>query len=166
MTLLREPIDRMVSHYFFVKQDKGNYLHDRVMKSEIGLEDYANSKLSDELQNWYTTHFTGWSAEDVESHPEEALRLAVKIVRQRYDIIGFQDDLTSAAEKLKDAANLRQPFVNQVRNSTRDRMGVQEIAESERNAIARANAVDIKLFSLLKSSGADQATDLESPTVL
>jgi len=152
-TIFREPVDRIVSHYFFVKQDKQHHLHDRVMKSSIQLEDYASSGLSPELRNWYTTHFTGLSIEEVEMEPGESVRRAAQVISERYDIVGFQDDLPAVMHNLSYAAHLYKPFDNQVRNKTIKRIGLGEVPENVRKAIAEVNFLDVKLYALLKARG-------------
>lgn len=111
LTILRDPIDRIVSHYYYIKQQKQHYLHDRVLKSNVQLEDYASSELSPELRNWYTTHFTGLSVEEVEMEPEESVQRAAQVISKRYDIIGFQDDLPAVMHKLRNAVLYTNPLI-------------------------------------------------------
>jgi hypothetical protein len=150
MTVFRDPIDRIVSHYFYVKRLKNHHLHDWVMRENIELQDYVSSRVSDELQNWYTTHFSGLSVEEVNKNPEEALQRAVHIISTRYDIVGFQDELSVAAQKLKNAANLRLPFADRKENKTRERVALSEISVHARRIIGEVNFVDVRLFALLR----------------
>jgi len=151
MTIFRDPVDRVISYYFFVKQQKQHYLHDRVVKSNMRLEDFASSFLSVEMRNWYTTHFTGLSIEQAESNPKESLRRAVKIISKKYGIIGFQDDLPAVTNKLITSAHLYKKFDNQVLNKTRKRIEIEEVPENTKKTITEVNFLDIKLYALLKT---------------
>jgi hypothetical protein len=122
------------------------------VESNIQLEEYASSKLSAELRNWYTTHFTGLSVKDVEMEPEESVRRAVQVISKRYDIVGFQDDLPTVAHKLRKAAHLYRPFDNRVLKAGK-RIGLNEVPENVRITIAEVNFLDVKLYALLKAHG-------------
>ncbi|MGI9473201.1 MAG: sulfotransferase family 2 domain-containing protein, partial [Rubripirellula sp.] len=93
LTILREPIDRIVSHYYYVLQQEQHYLHERVVNDNIQLEEYSTLALSEELRNWYTTHFTGLLIEQVDQDPDAALQHAVEVIAEKYDIVGFQTNL-------------------------------------------------------------------------
>ena len=150
LTTFRDPVDRIISHYFFVKQNKKHYLHKAVVGSNMQLEDYATSMLSPELRNWYTTHFTGLSIDDVEQDPEGAVRFAADAIAERYDIVGFQDTLPSVMRQLRTSAGLLKPFANKVQNKTTRRPGFAEVPASVRKTIADINFVDVMLYDLLK----------------
>jgi len=150
LTVLRDPIDRIVSHYFYVKQEKRHYLHERVMKSNIQLEDYVSYGLSTELRNWYTTYFTGLSIEEAETEAEESVRRAAEVILGRYDIIGFQDDLSAVMIKLRNAAKLSKPFDAQVRYLASRRISLQEVPKNIIKTISEVNFLDVKFYALLK----------------
>ena len=151
LTVFRDPIERIISHYFFVKENKGHYLHDQIIKSNLQLEDYAVSNLSGELRNFYTAHFTGLPIEQVEQNPEESIALAFKIISEKYDIVGFQDNLPAVIEQLKAKAHLSKPFKNQVLNKTRQKNRPDQISEAVRKTIAQVNSLDVKLYNLLQN---------------
>ena len=151
LTIFRDPIDRIVSHYFYVRQNPHHYLHDRVMKSNIQLKDYTSSGLGSELRNWYTTHFSGYSLEDAEKCPEDSVRRAFDIISERYDVFGFQDNLAESVNRLRNSARLYEPFGSQARNITPNRTGLKDIPAEVKQIIAEANHLDIRLYALLKS---------------
>lgn len=112
LTIFREPIERIVSHYLYVKQCTKHHLHDRVINSGIELKDYASSGISCELRNWYTTHFTGLSLDAVESNPDDSVPRAARIITEKYGVVGFQDQLIEAMCKLRTAESIHEPFRN------------------------------------------------------
>lgn len=155
VTVFRDPIDRIVSHYFYVKRYTKHYLHEQVMQSKMTLEEYATSGLSTELRNFYTTHFTGRSIEEVEADPSASVGLAADAVFGQYNIIGFQDNMQGVADALKKVAHLARKYKGEVWNKTDDRLGIQAIPERTRMVIADVNALDVRLFELIKSQSSE-----------
>lgn len=150
LVCFRDPVDRIISHYFYVKQNKNHYLHDRVVKSEIKLKDYASLSLSGELRNLYTTYFSGFSIQEAELKPELSVYLAAKTILEQYNIIGFQDNLPELVKKIRNLAHLNQPFINQFINKSASRPRLKEIDENAKKEIAKVNFMDIQLYKLLK----------------
>ena len=163
-TIFREPVDRIISHYYFVKQNKSHYLHDLVVEGHMDLEDYAISGIGgSELRNYYATHFSNFTIEDVradpkkvlesvEKNPEDSINCALQNILTKFDIIGFQDDLPSAVNNLGKAAKLYKPFNNEVTNKTKKRIAYQDVPESIRKIIANVNFLDVELYAKLKES--------------
>jgi len=44
-TLLREPIERVVSFYYYIRQSHQHYLHDHVLAHNLSLQQYIESQL-------------------------------------------------------------------------------------------------------------------------
>jgi hypothetical protein len=51
ITMLRDPVDRIMSHYYYVKRMPGHYLYKQVTERNMSLAEYASSMLTDELDN-------------------------------------------------------------------------------------------------------------------
>ncbi|HVJ86988.1 MAG TPA: sulfotransferase family 2 domain-containing protein [Caulifigura sp.] len=151
LTILREPVDRIISHYYYVRRQPTHYLHRRVMDDDIALEDYASHELSLELSNWYTAHYSGWTIEQVNESPQAALNLAYDTVTERYDIIGFQDALPEAMAAVGLAAGLATSFENAYLNKTAKRDRLSDVSEVARTRIADANSLDIELYERLNA---------------
>lgn len=152
MTVFRDPVDRLISHYYHVRRDRKHYLHDQVMGSNLSLEDYISSGLSGELRNLYTTHFTGCSIKEVEMAPEESVQRAFLEITTKYDFIGFQDNLLPMINRLRNTAHLHLLFHNRPQNKTRNKPKYEDIDEKVKNSIAKVNFLDVKLYAILKES--------------
>lgn len=149
-TYLRDPVDRIVSHYYFVKTRPKHYLYQTVMDQNMSLEDYVLSGISSELENHYTAHFSNLNPEQVKAAPQAALEKALHTLSNDYHIVGFQDEYAEGVEALRLAAGLKLPFANKHRNQNKRRTASTEISTSARNAIRRTNEIDIELFAHLK----------------
>lgn len=151
MTILRDPIDRIVSHYFYVKRTPNHYLHDHIIRNDIQLEDYVTDDLSPELSNWYTKHFSGFTSGHAAADPVAALERAYEIITERYDIIGFQSDLPETMAAVRAVAGLDGVFPNYFLNQTVGRERLEDVSELARRRIAEANQFDIELYERLTS---------------
>lgn len=145
-TIFREPVDRLVSLYYFIQQEKEHYLHQQVAATGMSLEEFAGCGLSPELSNWYTGHLTGRSTAEVAAAPQESLDLALQALA-RYAVIGTFDAIPDAMLQLQSAANFRRRYRDEQVNRTRSRRGVAEVPESALLQIRDHNAVDLELYA-------------------
>ncbi len=151
VVVLRDPIDRIISHFYYVKRTKIHYLYEKINKENIQLKDYCSSNLSSELQNHYVTHFTGLSISDVNNNPKEAVELAYNILITKYELIGFQDRIPAFLNKLSQLANLNKPYKNTMINRTNNRLKSDELEQSVLDNIVQENYLDIELYKKLIS---------------
>lgn len=150
-TVLRDPIDRIVSHYYFAKGLREHYLHDTIVRRGLSLEDYVTSGISDELTNWYTAHFAQRTPAEVEAAPEESLQAALDALG-RYDLVGFVDDIAGFASALQGLAALPQPFGGTRTNVTRKRPKLRDVPSTSLAVIAEANYLDVQLYREIRAA--------------
>ncbi|HEY9599671.1 MAG TPA: sulfotransferase family 2 domain-containing protein [Cyanophyceae cyanobacterium] len=153
VTVLRDPVKRIISHYFYARENPDHYLYANIHNSEMGLEEYVSSNLSDELRNWYTTHFSGLPLDVVEKYPEESMAQAAEVLLKRYDIIGFLDNFALFIENLRKRANLRYEYNDDNRvNVTKNKPCIEDIPKSAIAKIESMNHLDIALYQKIKSA--------------
>ena len=149
-TIFRDPVDRIISHYYYAKANPRHYLYPLIHKFNMSLEDYATSNISSELRNSYTTHYTGLTAEDAEKDPESSISKAFEIVMGNYNVIGFLDGISSFTDKLFIKADLRYKYNNKKFNVTLGRPAIDEITISTRRKIEQVNYLDLILYKEIK----------------
>jgi len=152
VTVFRDPVDRIISHYYYARRTPAHYLYSKIHDSEMSLEDYATSNLSGELRNWYTTHFSGLSAAEAEKRPEESITRAVDVVLRRYDIIGFLDNFLLFIEELRKQANLTYEYQDIKVNKTQERPNIDSVPQSIIRRIEQVNHLDIALYRKIKDA--------------
>lgn len=59
VTLLREPIQRLISFYFYALKDRSNYLHTYLLQRRLGLEPFLQSDTSIDLDNYQVRAISG-----------------------------------------------------------------------------------------------------------
>jgi hypothetical protein len=146
VTILREPVARIVSHYYFVKATPGHYLHRRVMASGMTLRDYAASGISNELRNDMVCRFLGVTPEEAEADPEGAVDAAWDVLQDRYDVVGVLERLGPAMEAIRVAAGLSSRWSDVRINRTKGKVPIEKITAEDRCVIEEHNALDIELY--------------------
>jgi hypothetical protein len=121
LTVFRDPVDRIISHYYFVLRSPDHYLHKEVTSKGLSLERYASMDLSAELRNNYVTRFLRIPIEEAERDSENAVACAYDIIRKNYTVVGILEKLDAAMNALADAAHFRESFKPSVLNATVNR---------------------------------------------
>jgi len=100
ITMLRDPIERIISHYYYVLRDPEHYpyLYKKVksqnMSLNISLKDYVISGISTELDNGQTRLLSGMKNVDFGCCPREMLEIAKKNLREHFAVIGLMERST------------------------------------------------------------------------
>lgn len=151
--VFREPIDRIVSHYYYVKRMKGHYLHERVfVRENISLKDYCSKIDNIELKNFYVRRYSLLGEEGIMKNPEKAVELAFNNIDQKYDIVGFQDKIPEFMDQLIEKANFSKgSYKNKMENKTFDRTHLEHIDKETIESIGRSNSLDIELYNRLRA---------------
>ncbi len=150
ITVLRDPIERIVSHYYYAKNRPDHYLHEVILSNNLELLDYARYEISNELNNWYTTHFSGLTHAEAMKNPEVAVKLALKTLTKKFTLVGFLDDLSSFVHVLEKKAQLPRSFENKRVNITQNRPEINEVSSSVLRNLSVANSLDVEVYKRTK----------------
>lgn len=163
-TVLREPIDAVVSLYYYGLQEHAKLNNPILTRDRFSLADFAEGAFKMKVVNRVTQHFTGLSPSEIDQDPDAAVDRAFKFVEAHYRIVGFQDDLASFGAQVALAARLWRPLGQLRVNVTKKRLALSEIADSDRAHIEQVNATDIKLYQRLRERWAPVGSESQSLT--
>lgn len=146
ITILRDPVDRIVSHYHFVLRSPTHYLHDAVKSKQMTLAEYAQSALSVELDNHQTRMLAGTDANiGVGQCSNEMLELAKKNLREHFSVVAIAerfDEMLIMLRRLLGWKKLR--YVK--RNVGGHRLRRNDISDKTVRLIREYNKLDVELY--------------------
>jgi hypothetical protein len=97
ITFLREPVDRVISHYYYVRQHPEHELYDLVVNQNLSLKDYVCSGILPELDNGQCRMLAGLWGAGIKSEipfgecPAEVLDIAKRNLRENIAGIGLKE---------------------------------------------------------------------------
>lgn len=159
ITFMRDPVDRIISHYHFVRSHPNHYLHQAVVSGNMSLKDYITSDLSSELINGQTRMISGLLA--TEELTEQSLVLAKANIERHFSFVGLMeryDESLVIARRLFGWHNVY--YVR--KNVSRGRQSKQDVPQDVLDIIARRNQLDIELYQFVRERF-DQAIEAYGP---
>ncbi|NBT13432.1 MAG: hypothetical protein EBS56_07610 [Planctomycetia bacterium] len=145
-TVLREPVDRILSHYYYVREKPEHYLHAAVAGGDLSPGAYVAAGLSDELRNHMVCRFLGVRPEAAERDPARAVEGAWDVLNHRYRIVGIAERLDAAMDAIRTAVGFDGRFSGERTNCTRSRRPATQLSAEDRRLIEQHNALDIELY--------------------
>lgn len=150
ITVLRNPVDRIISHYYYARRETKHYLYEEIKKKRLTLKQYIENKLSLELNNGQTRILAGigWGC-GFGDCTREMLEQAKKNL-DLFEIVGITEEFESFLLLLRKKWGWHIPeFVN--KNVSKDRLETEEIDEETLLLIKKYNRLDIELYEYATS---------------
>mgnify|MGYP001031531163 CR=1 FL=1 len=146
ITLLRNPIDRIVSHYYYVIQHPNHYLHQDVVSHKMSLKDYVCSGISTELDNGQTRLLSGIEDPiDFGQCSFEILEKAKNNLKYHFAVVGLLERFNESLVLMKKKFNWKIPLYIHA-NQTRNRPQSNTFSQDTLKAITKYNQLDIELY--------------------
>lgn len=136
ITLLREPVDRLVSQYYFIRESADHWLHQRVVGEKMSLYDFAISGIP-ELSNDMTRLVSGEETPDLEK--------AKRHLKDRFVVCGITERFNESVALMATRLGWQHTTYKKL-NVTRRRISPSSISPLERGAILAANRMDVELY--------------------
>jgi hypothetical protein len=147
ITILRNPIERIISHYYYVIQNPTHYLYQDVISQNMNLGDYVRSGLSPELDNCQTRLLSGVQEPiGVGQCSVELLEKAKTNLKSHFAVVGILERFNETMILLKRIFAWKTPFYIR-RNPTRKPSRHKTISPEILEAIITTNQLDIELYN-------------------
>ncbi len=148
VTMLRNPVDRMVSHYYYARRIPDHYLYDAV--HSMSLREYVETSgggISLEMDNGQVRSIAGAPHHLVEAGEcsREMLDMAKRNLALRFDAVGILERFDESLLVFRRAFDWRIPLYIR-RNVTKDRPSVREIDDQTLAIIEEHNRYDLELY--------------------
>ncbi len=155
ITILREPVARVVSHYYYVRSqlERGNAFTDRPWLREaarMSLSDYVQHGRSADVRNGQTKlmagQMQGWGVDDEHSPGDEQLLQAAQYnLREGMAVVGLIERFDETLVLFKRRLGWRTPFYVS-RNVAPNRPEREHAPPEILEAVRRENALDVQLY--------------------
>lgn len=153
MTLLREPVERVISLFYFVRQLKnGNKIAEEINQKGISLDDFAVYETFQPLDNIQVRYLANSRGPDsnLTIADRHLLEEAKENLLKRFDIFGVTEHFDVFAERLCRRFNLT--YNPSVRLNDSGKPGLEMIAADTVNKIRERNSYDLELWQFAKKT--------------
>ena len=146
LTMLREPIDRVVSQYYHIRGHTSHRLHNAVKGGAVDIEEYVRRGLNPDASNGETHWLSGGLESDTHSGlPEEALQKAKDNIEEYFPVIGIQERFDESLILFKRAFRWKWVYYSR-RNVADSRASLTTLPDRVVRTIREFNQLDIDLY--------------------
>lgn len=148
VTLLRNPVKRIISHYNHVKSRGNHKLHKLVTENNYNLKDYVSSGITKEVDNGMVRQIIG-SKKKIFDCNEDDLNLAISHIEEHFALIGLLEQFDNTLQLFKHKFGWKEIPEYTVLNKKKKKLN-NEFTEEEISAAKAYNRLDLKLFAYCK----------------
>jgi hypothetical protein len=148
ITILREPVARVVSYYYHVLDNPTHYLYELVTKENLDLEAFSNSQLTAEIDNGQTRLLAGpefmWTIPYGQC-TSDLLEMAKQNLKKHFSVVGTADQFDKTLILLKLILGWKN--LSYTRANVNERHPEKKQIPSQASVnIQRDNQLDIQLY--------------------
>lgn len=148
ITMLREPVDRLISYYYFIRNWRDHHLHQKAMSmSLVDFTCYSN------ISKWFDngqTRFISGQNPDYRQVSSEILKQANKNI-ENYFLVGIQEYFDESLLLFQNKLQWKKPCYYKQKNVNRLRINKKYISDKELKIIEGFKELDIDLYRYAKN---------------
>ena len=157
ITFLRDPIDRAISHYYFIREahDPPRYTHPLYeYASSVSLLEFYRNRAH---QNRQTRFLAGFAAHRIYDRVSSAavekaiLNRAIKNLRYRYVCFGLQNRFNDSIALFQSKFDWPEVVKAERHKKTEKRLRVEDLDDETLQALRECNALDTKLYEFAQA---------------
>ena len=148
ITVLRHPVERVISHYYYVRRTPRHYLYETVVGDDLSLEQYVFDQVSLELNNGQVRTIYGAKHVDVPygACTPEMLTAARANLREYFSVVGLAERFDETLLLMQQQLGWRRSPVYVRKNVTKSRRARADVPASVIRRIEADNALDLELY--------------------
>ncbi|MGF1539105.1 MAG: sulfotransferase family 2 domain-containing protein [Pleurocapsa sp.] len=141
ITILRHPVERIISHYYYILRQPSHYLYQQVAEKKLSLKDYVTSGLSSqELENGQT-----WLISGKNYNNSESLAIAKQNLQKHFIGVGITEQFDRSLAIFQQRLGW-QKIDYESANVTPNRPQRNEISPEIITLIEKLNYLDMELY--------------------
>lgn len=147
-TMLRNPVSRINSMYYYIKQNEKHHLHHVIMDNNLSLEQFCELGLWHEIDNGMCRRISGVA----DSVPYgrctvEVLNAAKYNLENNISFVGIQERFNESLFLLLNFLDALDLLDYERRNTTKIKRHETEMSTSAKTALNKVNRYDLELYS-------------------
>ncbi len=104
VTVLREPVSRVVSFIHYARRTKAHYLHEELSRPGNSIDEFLADPPTLEIQNFVTSHFSQMPAWRCAREPQVTVDLALAALTNHFDLVGAVERIDAFVTHLRECA--------------------------------------------------------------
>lgn len=158
ITFLRNPVDRVISQFHYIKRLPDHALKDRIQNDALSLKQFVEQGVSLMTDNGMTRKIAGVTdAVGFREYDDTILDKAMGHLRDHFGAVGLAEHFDESIVYMQQKFNWKQPYYLP-KNVTNNRKKVMEYDSATLDCIAQHNSLDIQLYQYAQELFSKQLT--------
>lgn len=150
ITVMRDPVERVISHYYYVLCDSHNHLHQEVISQNISLKDFVSRGMCRNLDNGQTRHLSTIGADVAYGKcSTEMLESAKKNIQEHFAVVGLSERFDETLVLMQKRFQWQVPVYSK-QNVNKNRLFKKDISQDTLKVLKSYNQLDIELYQYVK----------------
>jgi hypothetical protein len=150
VTILREPISRVISDYYYVLQTPTHDLHETVIANDYSLREYVTSGTTIYADNVQTRIVAGVGGDiPVGECTRDHLEQAKRNLQDHFSVVGLTEYFNESITLMKRQLGWGYPMYK-TRNKTSNRPSRREVSTETKHVIREHNTLDVELHQFVR----------------
>ncbi|PPS40408.1 sulfotransferase family 2 domain-containing protein [Chroococcidiopsis sp. TS-821] len=151
ITMLREPVERVISLYYYIIRNPKHWLHAEVKGKNLSLQEYVSSGIATAANNGQTRLIAAVDESKVgfDQMSEEHLAIAKQRLQDYFTVVGITEKFDETLILLKNKFGWKMPlYVKE--NVTKNRQSKASVPPQTLETVEYYNQLDIQLYQYAK----------------
>ena len=152
ITFLRNPIERVISAYFYNKENESSDVFEQINSKNLSLYDYLLNNIEPWSMNAMTKHLYGCNEQQFkENCTENMFNEAINNLNSHFLFTGIVEEFNKSLIILKEKLNWTNPYYKSL-NITKNKISKSEIDSNVIKLITELNFFDMKLYNFAQEN--------------